>query len=238
MTHVPLYCSNSGHWMEGELLRQSMEPLLYQYGVDLIIAGHVHAYERTYPIYNNTLDPCGPVHILLGDGGNYEGAYVPWRDPQPSWSAFRESSFGAGQINVISAQLMQFQWHRHACGSSSSAALKMNFSDSCVTPGDNSAQKMFTTDICDFAKPSKSTCPNKYISSSSSGIMQRNLKENRYSGATSATSFSKKYDSKDGTVIVLISLCLILTVLLWRSKRRFKSVLRNNSVNIPTEQIV
>lgn len=64
--HAPWYNSNSGHWMEGELMRRSMEPLLYKYGVDIVMAGHVHAYERTYPVYNFSLNPCGPVHLTLG----------------------------------------------------------------------------------------------------------------------------------------------------------------------------
>ena len=33
----------------------------------------MHAYERSHPVYNYTVDPCGPVHITIGDGGNSEG---------------------------------------------------------------------------------------------------------------------------------------------------------------------
>ena len=29
-------------------------------------AGHVHAYERSTPVFNYTVDPCGPVHITIG----------------------------------------------------------------------------------------------------------------------------------------------------------------------------
>ncbi len=29
-------------------------------------AGHVHAYERTAPVNNYTVDPCGTVHITIG----------------------------------------------------------------------------------------------------------------------------------------------------------------------------
>lgn len=72
LMHVPFYCTNNGHWMEGELIRQALEGLLYQYGVDVFLVGHVHAYERTYPMYNNQVDECGGVHLTLGDGGNYE----------------------------------------------------------------------------------------------------------------------------------------------------------------------
>eukprot|EP00166_Cyanidium_caldarium_P006429 ctg_941.g368 len=71
-------------------MREAMEPLLYKYGVDVLLAGHVHAYERTHPVYNNATNPCGTVHLDLGDAGNREGAYIPWLEPQPSWSAFHE----------------------------------------------------------------------------------------------------------------------------------------------------
>ena len=35
-------------------------------------AGHVHAYERSVRVYNNRPHECGPVHIVIGDGGNRE----------------------------------------------------------------------------------------------------------------------------------------------------------------------
>ena len=101
--HVPMYCTNSGHYMEGEIFRRQYEPLLYMYGVDIVMNGHVHAYERSFPVYNNTVNPCGITHLVLGDGGNYENAYVPWNTPQRSWSAFREASFGVASLNVMSA---------------------------------------------------------------------------------------------------------------------------------------
>ena len=35
-----------------------------------------------------------------GDGGNHEGLAATWIDPQPEWSAFRESSYGHGELTV------------------------------------------------------------------------------------------------------------------------------------------
>lgn len=32
----------------------------------------VHAYERSNRVYNYELNPCGPVYITVGDGGNIE----------------------------------------------------------------------------------------------------------------------------------------------------------------------
>lgn len=42
--------------------------------------GHVHAYERTYPVYNYALDNCAPVYITVGDGGNTEQLYRAFMD--------------------------------------------------------------------------------------------------------------------------------------------------------------
>ena len=39
----------------------------------LVLAGHVHAYERSFPVNNYNVDPCGTTHILIGDGGNAGG---------------------------------------------------------------------------------------------------------------------------------------------------------------------
>ncbi|XP_022753934.1 purple acid phosphatase 18-like isoform X2 [Durio zibethinus] len=71
--HVPWYNSNYAHQREGDEMMVAMEPLLYAAGVDLVLAGHVHAYERTKRVNNGKSDPCGSVHITVGDGGNREG---------------------------------------------------------------------------------------------------------------------------------------------------------------------
>lgn len=70
--HAPWYTSYRSHYMEVNCHRLDTETLLYENGVDLVLNGHVHAYERTFPVYNFTLDDCGPVHITVGDGGNVE----------------------------------------------------------------------------------------------------------------------------------------------------------------------
>ncbi|KAF6162903.1 hypothetical protein GIB67_021052 [Kingdonia uniflora] len=71
--HVPWYNSNKAHQCEGDSMMASMEPLLYTAGVDIMFAGHVHAYERSKRVNNGKYDPCGAVHITIGDGGNREG---------------------------------------------------------------------------------------------------------------------------------------------------------------------
>ncbi|KAM1301927.1 purple acid phosphatase 23-like isoform X2 [Malus sylvestris] len=146
--HPPWYNSYSSHYQEFECMRQEMEALLYQYGVDIVFSGHVHAYERMNRVYNYTLDPCGPLYLTVGDGGNIEEVDVDFADDpgkcpsagdntpefggvchlnfssgpakgnfcwskQPEWSAFRESSFGHGILEVVNSTYALWTWHRN-----------------------------------------------------------------------------------------------------------------------------
>ena len=60
-------------WKSCECVRTAWEPLFAQYGVDFVLNGHVHSYERTHPTLNYTTNAAGPVWLMLGDGGNAEG---------------------------------------------------------------------------------------------------------------------------------------------------------------------
>ena len=53
-------------------------------GTLMVAAGHVHAYERSNRVYDYKLDPCAPVHVTIGDGGNAERLYTAWVDDPPS----------------------------------------------------------------------------------------------------------------------------------------------------------
>ena len=47
LTHVPIYSSNEAHFMEGESMRAVFEKWFVRHRVDVVFAGHVHAYERS-----------------------------------------------------------------------------------------------------------------------------------------------------------------------------------------------
>ena len=58
------------------LNRYALEPLLYKYGVDLAIWAHEHSYERSWPLFNQTVynatgddpyyNPKATVHVTTG----------------------------------------------------------------------------------------------------------------------------------------------------------------------------
>ncbi|XP_047319314.1 purple acid phosphatase 15-like [Impatiens glandulifera] len=147
--HPPWYNSYKAHYREAECMKVAMEDLLYSYSVDLVFNGHVHAYERSNRVYDYKLDPCGPVYITIGDGGNREKMSIPHADDpgncpdpldtvdsimgglcssnfttgpaagmfcwdrQPEFSAYRETSFGHGILEVKNETHALWTWHRN-----------------------------------------------------------------------------------------------------------------------------
>lgn len=81
------YSSNQTHGSDGGL-RQAWAPLFDRYQVDLVISGHVHAYERTNPMRagqptrkvasGSAVDSVadGTTYICVGGGGNH--LYTTW----------------------------------------------------------------------------------------------------------------------------------------------------------------
>lgn len=57
LLHSPWYNSNGYHYMEGESMRVAFESWFVQHKVDLVVAGHVHSYERTvsFQVQNSEL---------------------------------------------------------------------------------------------------------------------------------------------------------------------------------------
>ncbi|KAJ2937494.1 hypothetical protein O0L34_g17538 [Tuta absoluta] len=110
--HRPMYCSNNyDHCYDGFLpnrvglpfFGQGLEPLLKDYGVDIVIWAHEHSYERTWPmydrkVYNGSYDqpyvnPGAPIHVVTGSAGCRERT-DPFKNPAEQWSAFRSSDYG------------------------------------------------------------------------------------------------------------------------------------------------
>ncbi|XP_021764753.1 purple acid phosphatase 22-like [Chenopodium quinoa] len=122
LLHAPWYNSNTAHKGEGEEMRQAMEELLYKTRVDVVFSGHVHAYERFTRVYNNQADPCGPIYITIGDGGNREGLALMFEDPAPSISKYREASFGHGRLRLLDGNKAHWSWHRNKESNASTIA--------------------------------------------------------------------------------------------------------------------
>jgi acid phosphatase type 7 len=116
--HNPWYNSNHAHYAEAHtvMMRDAMEPLFYKYHVNFAICGHVHAYERTYPVYQNITVPDGVTYVTIGDGGNAEGHAADYYT-QPTWSAYRNGTqYGHGEITLWNKNKMSWRWLRNVDG--------------------------------------------------------------------------------------------------------------------------
>ena len=82
---------------------------MYKYGVDLVLSGHVHNQERSWPVHNHTVVPSdnpddpyedarAPVYVNSGNPGNAEATSVfsAW---QP-WSVWRSYHFGSASPSL------------------------------------------------------------------------------------------------------------------------------------------
>jgi len=121
--HRPMYCSNSDGddcTKKDSKVRASLEQLFHEGGVDVVIEGHEHSYERLYPTYNWTyieksyVDPKAMVHIVSGAAGcnEQDGDCInPMSgDPQP-WSAYRaykKGTYGFGHMVVVNDTHLYF----------------------------------------------------------------------------------------------------------------------------------
>ncbi len=88
--HHPLFTSDMGSYRsslgatgdKGDPNLFQLKKLYETYGVDLVLSGHVHGYERTFPIFKNHIDTHqGVVYIISAGGGggfNPKPTYKEW----------------------------------------------------------------------------------------------------------------------------------------------------------------
>lgn len=120
--HAPWYTTFRGHVNESaaQIMRKAMEPLFQQYGVNLVVSGHDHAYMRTYPLYQgNVIDDnsdnnvTAPIYLTVGAGGNREHHAPGYRNAtiaEPWVAARQRSEYGYGHLQLVNATHALFQW--------------------------------------------------------------------------------------------------------------------------------
>lgn len=85
--HHPPYSSDEddfGNLWEGQSTRgdirlRAIVKLYEKYNVDVVWTGHIHSYERTWPIINGQAAEKGPVYIVCGGGGGGLETHGPTR---------------------------------------------------------------------------------------------------------------------------------------------------------------
>jgi len=134
--HNMVYSSNTTHGSDGGI-RLVWGPLFDRYEVDLVVSGHVHAYERSYPVIGSEVTKVvpsgGKVHpgsegtTYIGAGGGGQGLYTGWYgatgggDPANSpgapllweWSGSNTATGGTGTSQDITDPVPNYSaWRR------------------------------------------------------------------------------------------------------------------------------
>jgi predicted MPP superfamily phosphohydrolase len=129
--HRPIYSLNykDGDKNTGETiaLQAAIEELFKKYRVDLYLCGHVHGYERQYPMYKNVpssfenysyVDAKDTIYIVNGAAGNVEGLSKFDLSKIPSWNVvYNFHDFGYGILEFAPASTSNFlEWSYYTDG--------------------------------------------------------------------------------------------------------------------------
>ena len=118
--HRPWY-STGGSSNECGPCQTAFEPLMYKYGVDLGIFGHVHNSQRFLPANNSVVDPNGmndpkaPMYIIAGGAGNIEGLSTVGSNV--SFNAFAYADdFSYATVNFLDTNNLRVDFIRSSTG--------------------------------------------------------------------------------------------------------------------------
>ena len=104
--HLPMYSSKAIDFEFMMDIRNELQPIFDSYGVDLVVSGHKHAYERTSSLmFNNIIlgnEKCeyqksdGQVYLTVGTGGHSHSVF----DNKESWSIIQNDN-DYGFFNLV-----------------------------------------------------------------------------------------------------------------------------------------
>ena len=117
MFHKPFYSSLTSHSQE-YIMREKYQPLFDKYGVDIVLQGHNHMYDRTLPLQfnpqniskpivdesnnpNKFLNPEGSIFSVIGLGGRSSHIFLN----QPDYVVKQHNGFGFLSIEINGKEL-------------------------------------------------------------------------------------------------------------------------------------
>eukprot|EP00644_Phytophthora_capsici_P009442 jgi/Phyca11/106993/e_gw1.13.285.1 len=124
--HRPMYtirsCEADGvpnNDYEALNVQEAFEELFIKYKVDLVLQGHVHAYERHFPTRNGSVvmegvsndaktykNPQAPVYVVTGVAGGPEGFFQFKNPPSPDWLVLMDNThYGISKLLVTPTNL-------------------------------------------------------------------------------------------------------------------------------------
>jgi len=94
--HRPMYSDITRTLID---FRNTVQPILDKYEVDLVFQGHSHVYERSYPLkFNNTINDDGQIFVTVGTGGHSHHSFYK----KSEWSIIQnDEDFGFLNLNLV-----------------------------------------------------------------------------------------------------------------------------------------
>lgn len=142
-THHPFYCSidyqqplgeyfledgqrvthNVNCGEQADRMKNELEDIFYEGGLDVHFQAHVHYYERNLPIYKNKTvasefdrveqnyhyNAQAPVYITTGNAGNEDGHNSPNPVTRQLWSQVLSQEYGFGRVEVFNKTHLLWQ---------------------------------------------------------------------------------------------------------------------------------
>lgn len=131
MTHRPMYSTQVSSYQTH--VRKAFEALLLKYGVDVYLSGHIHWYERLWPIGNSTIDKSSILnnntyytnpgvsitHIINGMAGNIEShSTLDAGEALADYTAVLDfEHYGFNKLRVINGTAITFSFVKGSDGS-------------------------------------------------------------------------------------------------------------------------
>lgn len=123
MSHRPMFSSSSAGYQSD--VRNAFQGLLIEYGVDAYLSGHIHYYERMYPLTSSGAVDTGSVidqntyrtnagvsmtHIINGMAGNLESHSELSGPVQPKTAFIDVTHYGFNQVHFFNSTTMKFSF--------------------------------------------------------------------------------------------------------------------------------
>ncbi|KAI5479092.1 hypothetical protein MNV49_004091 [Pseudohyphozyma bogoriensis] len=124
MSHRPMYSSGVSSYQAH--MRSAFEALFLEYNVDAYISGHIHWYERTFPMgFNGTIDNSAIInnntflahngsmlHIINGQAGNIESHSTLYADESilPLTAFLNTDTYGFTKLLVYNETMAKFEF--------------------------------------------------------------------------------------------------------------------------------
>ncbi|WPH02674.1 acid phosphatase [Acrodontium crateriforme] len=132
MSHRPMYSTETSSYQSN--VRNAFEPLLLKYGVDAYLSGHIHWYERLFPLgANGTIDKASIVnnstyhanpgksmtHIINGMAGNIESHSTLNAGQKPAniTAVLDQQHYGFSKLTFHSDEKLTWQFIKGQDGS-------------------------------------------------------------------------------------------------------------------------